>query len=59
MLNPDMVRVAIVLCKRAPLKGEEALAAAQTITTLERMYEKMTAPLPAVTEDEDDDKGTD
>ena len=52
-MTPEEVRTAIILCKRAPLKGEEALNAARSILALERLYEELTTGV------ENDDTGTD
>lgn len=48
MLIPDNVRIAIILCKRAPLKGEEAKDASNTIDMLETLYDQLTAPPPDI-----------
>jgi len=57
MLTFDELRAAIVMMKRAPLRGEESLAVAQTILKLEAMAKAMLNPAP-VHENTDDDKGT-
>lgn len=47
----DTIKVALVLMKRAPLKGEEATAVAIALQDLEGLYKAMTAP--PETEDKD------
>ncbi|KKN23896.1 hypothetical protein LCGC14_0900380 [marine sediment metagenome] len=46
MLDPNTVRTAIILCMRAPLKGEEARDAAAALDALEETFKIMTAPPP-------------
>ena len=56
MLETEHVQVAIVLMKRAPLKGDEAINVANTIEAFEALYDQMQRPL---VKDQDDDTGTD
>lgn len=46
MLTPKTLRTAIVLCLRAPLKGEEARDTVAALDALEATYNLMTAPPP-------------
>ena len=46
MLTPDNVRVAIVLMKRAPIKGEEAANVANAIRAFEAIFTALTANKP-------------
>ena len=61
-LNPKEIATAIILCKRASLRGEEALAAVQAISALEREYNRLTRPqaaAPTLVEGEEPDKESD
>ena len=53
MLTPNILRTAIVLCLRAPLKGEEARDTVAALDALEAAYKAMTAPPPEVTDGDD------
>lgn len=46
MLTFDELRAAIVMMKRAPMKGDESLIVAQTITKLEAMARAALASKP-------------
>jgi len=46
MFSPNEIRTAIILCKRAPLKGDEARDAADAIEGLEELFHTMTTPPP-------------
>ena len=46
MLTPNILRTAIVLCLRAPLKGEEARETVAALDALQEVYDTMTAPPP-------------
>ncbi len=46
MLTPNILRTAIVLCLRAPLKGEEARDTVAALDALEETFKIMTAPPP-------------
>ena len=56
MLTPKTLRTAIVLCLRAPLKGDEARETAVALDALQEVYDMMTAPPP---EPEEEDNGDD
>ena len=55
MLTPKTLRTAIVLCLRAPLRGEEARDTAAALDALDATYNAMTAPPPAPEEETDGD----
>ena len=55
MLTPKTLRTAIVLCLRAPLKGEEARDTVAALDALQEVYDAMTAPPPAPEEEDDGD----
>jgi hypothetical protein len=43
MLRPEHLKVAVVMMNRAPLKGEEADAVAETKRVFIELYQQMTA----------------
>ncbi len=53
MLTPNILRTAIVLCLRAPLKGEEARDTVAALDALAAAYKAMTTPPPAPEEETD------
>ncbi len=55
MITPKQLRTAIILCKRAPLTGEEARDTADTLDALEDTFNMMTQPAPAPEEVTDGD----
>ena len=55
MLTPKILRTAIVLCLRAPLKGEEARDTVAALDALQEVYDAMTTPPPAPEEETDGD----
>ena len=59
-LKPNEIATAIILCKRANLRGEEALAAVQAISALEREYALVTAkPVDKTSVESDERPATD
>lgn len=61
MLTFDELRCAIIMMKRAPLKGEESLTVAQTILKMEQMARALAEPAEVKQIEEDgqsDDTGT-
>ena len=43
-IGPNELKTAIIMCKRASCSGEESLAVAQTIITLEAEYKAAVQP---------------
>lgn len=58
MLTFEEIRAAIILIKRAPLRGEESLVVATTLSKLERMAMAALNQAKQDDEEKDDDSGT-